>query len=556
MADGYYGQPLLKPPVWTWEIPAYFFVGGAAGVAAVIAAVAAIAGTDAGLVRDARWVAATGAVISPVLLVSDLGRPSRFMSMLRVFKRQSPMSVGAWTLAVFLPATIASLVWGPGSAGSDAAWWMRLAGLTASVIGAATGLVLATYTGVLLGVTTVPVWAAHTRTLPLHFGASSLGAGVSILELFGHVTPALNALGIASAAGVTVAWIGLERDRRPVAKPLTSGPSGRLARAGDLLSGPLPLVLRLLAASSPFARLAAAAATITGSLVTRVGWIAAGKASVAGATILALMLAGTRPLAQARPPDLSPKAIAASAAAYVKAYREEFKYLLADEVYTQKVYNAAGTLVEERRLKGELYLTYFPADAEWLAVHDITEIDDRPIPGRDDLKRLIQQGDVRGAAMRVASRNASFNIGRLERNFNEPMLPLLLLEPKRMRHLAFERQRVVDAGDRTLVSLSYKEQDRPTLVRSKSGTPLYSTGAFVIDAATGRVERTEFTIKNKQVTSQLMTEYALEPRLKIWVPLIFREFYDSTRDGHREVIRCEATYTNYTRFEVTGRIVK
>ena len=106
---GYYDQPLLKPPVWTWEVPAYFFVGGVAGVAAMVAAVSAVAGADLTLVRDARWIAAAGAVISPALLISDLGRPDRFIYMLRVFKWRSPMSVGAWTLALFSPAVLPPL---------------------------------------------------------------------------------------------------------------------------------------------------------------------------------------------------------------------------------------------------------------------------------------------------------------------------------------------------------------------------------------------------------------------------------------------------------------
>jgi hypothetical protein len=97
----YYQLPLLKQPVWTWEIPAYFFVGGTAGAAAVVGAVAHATGGSPALVRDARWIAAVGGAASPALLVSDLGRPERFLNMLRVFKLQSPMSVGAWTLVAF-----------------------------------------------------------------------------------------------------------------------------------------------------------------------------------------------------------------------------------------------------------------------------------------------------------------------------------------------------------------------------------------------------------------------------------------------------------------------
>ena len=77
---GYYGLPLLKQPPWTWKIPLYFFAGGAAGAAAVMGAIADYAGADRKLVRDARWIAAAGAVISPALLIADLGRPARFLN--------------------------------------------------------------------------------------------------------------------------------------------------------------------------------------------------------------------------------------------------------------------------------------------------------------------------------------------------------------------------------------------------------------------------------------------------------------------------------------------
>src|SRR5215467_10839243 len=90
--NGYYQIPLLKQPPWKWQIPLYFFVGGAAGAAAVIGAIADYTGADHQLVRHARWIAAAGSVISPALLISDLGRPERFLAMMRVFKPQSPMS--------------------------------------------------------------------------------------------------------------------------------------------------------------------------------------------------------------------------------------------------------------------------------------------------------------------------------------------------------------------------------------------------------------------------------------------------------------------------------
>ena len=94
-------MPLLKEPAWTWQIPLYFFAGGAAGSAAVLGLAARWIGRDRRAARDCRYMRAAGTAVSSALLISDLGRPARFLAMMRVFKPQSPMSVGAWTLAVF-----------------------------------------------------------------------------------------------------------------------------------------------------------------------------------------------------------------------------------------------------------------------------------------------------------------------------------------------------------------------------------------------------------------------------------------------------------------------
>ncbi len=106
---GYYGQPVVKPPVWTWEIPVYFFVGGLAGMSAVIALAAAVF-DHVDVARAAMWLAAIGAVLSPILLILDLGRPHLFINMLRVFKPQSPMSMGAWILTAFGACVVPGLI--------------------------------------------------------------------------------------------------------------------------------------------------------------------------------------------------------------------------------------------------------------------------------------------------------------------------------------------------------------------------------------------------------------------------------------------------------------
>jgi hypothetical protein len=129
------------------------------------------------LSRTALYVGAVADAVSPVLLISDLGRPERFHHMLRVFKVTSPMNVGSWVLLV------------SGGASNTAALFEALGILTpvkllAEVVAAAAGPVLATYTGVLVSDTAVPVWHEGRRELPWIFGASaaaSAGAATSML---------------------------------------------------------------------------------------------------------------------------------------------------------------------------------------------------------------------------------------------------------------------------------------------------------------------------------------------------------------------------------------
>lgn len=278
---GYYGVPLLKEPQWTKEVPLYFFVGGAAGAAAVIASSANLFTQDDDLVRSARWVAAAGGMLSGALLTLDLGRPSRFLNMLRVFKPQSPMSVGAWTLTAFSGFSAAAAFANAMRQKLDATPVFVLENI-AGVLATATGLVMASYTGVLIGATTIPVWNNNIGTLPQHFAASGMNSAVSVLELLGHENSrSLNFLGIAAAGYETFEGLMLETKRTRINDPLRKGKSGWIVRLGGLLSGPVPLALRIAYAVSGNKKLrrAAAYSSIAGSLLTRFGWVQAGHAS-------------------------------------------------------------------------------------------------------------------------------------------------------------------------------------------------------------------------------------------------------------------------------------
>jgi len=276
--SGYYGQPIVKPPVWTWEIPIYFFIGGFAGMSAVIA-FAGLIFHEIDLARTAMSLATIGAVLSPILLTIDLGRPRLFLNMLRVFKYKSPMSVGAWIVFAFgacvIPGLIALELGTRYGFGGGTDQFLKIFAHLLVIGSAFWGVLLATYTGVLLGVTAIPAWFLHRVLLPIHFGSAGLGSAAALLELLGHRVAPLSALGFLAAAIETALWIWLEIDKHGAAdRALHEGSAGWLIRGGELFSGPLSLIPRL-ANLVPLA----AISFLLGALISRFGWIEAGKVS-------------------------------------------------------------------------------------------------------------------------------------------------------------------------------------------------------------------------------------------------------------------------------------
>ena len=282
------------------------------------------------------------------------------------------------------------------------------------------------------------------------------------------------------------------------------------------------------------------------------------------ATLSSLLLPIALSLAAVQAPkiDLSEKALTALAAKYVAGYEKEFAFLIADEHYTQARINASGRTVQTRVLRSELFLTYLPADGEWIAVRDVMEVDGVPVTQREDLRAFLSQKDqLHGLTSRLVARNAQYNIGSVTRNFNEPTLPLLLLEEKRISPVKFDRKRVERDGAATLATLAFEERGSGTLVSERQG-PVPAKGEFVLDVSTGAITRTLFLLKRPGVDVRLETTYVKDDKLDLWLPSVFTERYVSgaftigsrsvIRD--RETIECEARYANYRRFEVTARI--
>ncbi|GHO58015.1 NrfD/PsrC family molybdoenzyme membrane anchor subunit [Ktedonobacter robiniae] len=187
----YYDVPLIKKAHWGWQIVLYFFFGGIAGGSYLVATLAHLFGLDRSntITRAGRYLSFVCLLASPVLLILDLGRPARFHHMLRVFKLRSVMSLATWGLnsfglccgftAAFQMAKDGLLNWFPLMARLVKALPIKVI----ESLGAFFGLFVASYTGVLLSSTGVPVWARARRILGPLFLTSGLSTSLSSLSL-------------------------------------------------------------------------------------------------------------------------------------------------------------------------------------------------------------------------------------------------------------------------------------------------------------------------------------------------------------------------------------
>ncbi|WP_160050403.1 NrfD/PsrC family molybdoenzyme membrane anchor subunit [Nocardiopsis sp. FR4] len=271
----YYGKPVLNQIVWAApDIGGYLFLGGLAGASSVLAAGAELTGRP-GLARPLKYTALGAISGSTVALVHDLGRPERFVNMLRVFKPTSPMSVGSWILLAYGPMAGAAAV-------ASATGWFPRVGRLATLGAGAVGPLVATYTAPLFCDTAVPAWHDGYRYMPFVFASSAASAagGMGLVTAPpGQSGPARRAA-VGGALVETAVSTVMERRMGLSGEPYRTGRAGALMRAAKALTlaGAAGAVL---GRRSRVASAVSGAALLAGSACTRLGVFYAGRQSAA-----------------------------------------------------------------------------------------------------------------------------------------------------------------------------------------------------------------------------------------------------------------------------------
>jgi formate-dependent nitrite reductase membrane component NrfD len=190
----YYGIAPLKPAHWVWEIWLYFWLGGI-GAGAHLASVAGqlLGWEDKAFFRASRYTVLVTMIISPVLLILDLGRPERFLNMLRILKLRSPMSLGSWALFVFgsfgglIAASQAARDGLLGRNPLSRTFTMLVPERALSVLALPFALFVGAYGGILIAATSIPMWARNWFLMGPTFLASGVSTGLSMLSFILHL---------------------------------------------------------------------------------------------------------------------------------------------------------------------------------------------------------------------------------------------------------------------------------------------------------------------------------------------------------------------------------
>jgi hypothetical protein len=296
--QSYYGRPILKVSRWKEpHLPAYLFLGELSGALAMVGAVAHATGRRR-LTRAARLGSAGSAYAGGAFLTAELGRPERFLNMLRVAKPTSPMSVGSWILSAHSGLASAA-------AASDVTGRLRGLGGLAGTASALTGPLLAAYPGVLLADTAVPAWHEAYRELPAFFvggamtAAAAAGLAASAASRDRADFDAAYRLAVIGAGVESLAGYLLETRPTLAAEVYRTGPGGRmltLARCLTLGGGAVALASR----RSRVAAATSAALLVGGGLAAKFAVLRAGKASAADPKYVIAQQRGAAPAGRVR----------------------------------------------------------------------------------------------------------------------------------------------------------------------------------------------------------------------------------------------------------------
>jgi hypothetical protein len=248
--------------------------------------------------------------------------------------------------------------------------------------------------------------------------------------------------------------------------------------------------------------------------------------------------------------------------AYVDGYGDRASIVVCTETYEQHA-DSSQTSAQTRTLVSDFALVYADALHGWLGFRDVIEVGHRAVQDREDrLARVLMGAEGRfDEARRLSDESARFNLGNLQRNFNVPTSALFFFRTEDHDRFKFAARRVLDDGT---WEIAFRETGKPTMIRTPDGEPVETLGTIWVRPEDGVVVRTvlEVGVLMRRVSppqrgkGSIDVRYRLVDALGMWLPEAMDETFEATRQDAWDKVTGHAEYSNYRRFETSGRIKK
>jgi len=228
------------------------------------------------------------------------------------------------------------------------------------------------------------------------------------------------------------------------------------------------------------------------------------------------------------------------------------------------VTGASYAHTQQRHTRAEMLFLWMPQQHDWLTVRNVLRVDGRPVA--DSERRLsdaLASADNPLARLRqLRDDSARFNIGRTFRNLNYPTMALRVLESVNQPRFRFDAPMAERVDGEPAWKIGYREMREPTMIQDEAGTSMYAHGfVWILDDGTVVQTRLDMFEPSAPSSFSIFTAYQRDAKLALYVPTRMREVYAQRAMVGRvsritEQITGTALYTNYRRFETSGRLIQ
>jgi hypothetical protein len=276
--------------------------------------------------------------------------------------------------------------------------------------------------------------------------------------------------------------------------------------------------------------------------------------------IAVLLLAGGGP-ATGAPDEPGLKEVLRRMGAYVESYGEKASIVVGTERYTQDTRGSGDLSAATRFLVSDFAIVKADALSGWLGFRDVLDVDGKPVADHEErLAHVLMASQGRyDEARRLSDESARFNIGPIQRNFNEPTAVLFYFTPKNQDRFKFSAR---GAGADGVREIAFEEDSRATIIRTPDGQPVPSTGSVWVRPADGTIVRTLLKVpvipmrdaRGQRGSGQVDVIYRRVEALDMWLPWTMTEAFETTKGNTWERINGRAVYGNYRQFQTAVRI--